>query len=650
MPWVRLAFALLALGALAALALLTSGFGSVLRRQSGASLPIILNNLLPVLISVAGLGVLGLLVTWWVAWRYPGLADQAAKAALAPAPSLLSGYGLCLLIALVLMTDGPTLAWGYFEADDFDLLTAVRLLPLPDLVCRTHNDHTLPLLWLEFAAMYACFGAHPFAYNLAILLTFAATLAAGGLLLAELGAKRGALILYIFLMVNWTLWGEFTTGSYILQKYMQITIAGLLAAWASVRWQRRKSGWDSLRAVASVAVAGLLNLSGFWVPAAWAVFTLAGAWVEKLERVERNEKDRDEQPSGDLGIQHRQMTWYRHPGVPILLTVIALAAVHALIYLRPESTPPLATAQEPRTLLTLLSQIGYLWGTLLLTLFVPIPHHLGDFGLLTTALFLVWGFSIGTLIVVLVMATPRSRVYLVAILLVLGGVLLMVALGRPTAGVNYVVPAKYLGPAYVWLSIFIALGWQVILDRCAPDRRAAMVRLTAAALLLAAVAHQAASVLGGMGTPFFASTRGGKWREHRLERAALDDLRSLLFAPLERADSRSVHPDREAAPGTLTATPPIVLPEIASARLGEEYPALAFTWGEQRPLSTFLSVLAQAPNRIQLVQPADWPVPPALGVLVVPDVQRAVSPAFWELRQRTPRLQRLTPALPYPVK
>src|SRR5690606_21486877 len=127
-----------------------------------------------------------------------------------------------LIIALVLLCDGPTLWGGYFESDDFVILNDVLHLPLPELLITTHNDHALVLLRLESWLMFSLFGASPLPYNAAILLSFSALLAAGAMLLRECEVSARGMLFFLLVCVGWTLWGPFTTGLYMIQKYMQI--------------------------------------------------------------------------------------------------------------------------------------------------------------------------------------------------------------------------------------------------------------------------------------------------------------------------------------------------------------------------------------------------------------------------------------------
>lgn len=624
-PLCRAYFALLTLGAAAVALFLRSGATDVLQRKSGDSLAVIVTTAPPVLAGLAAVGFVGLLVAvvwqkpanrgleWFARWLAPPGDDtvDARPAARGFRVSLWLG----IVVVVVLLTDGLSIPFGYFESDDFDLLVANRVLPFPEQLVTTHNDHSLPLLRLEVLLMEKCFGSQAVFYNVAVLISFAALLTAGGLLLFEMGASRLTALLFLSLCVGWTLWSDFTTGEYILQKYMQITTAGLLAVRAALRWNRTGHRRDAVCAASCVAFAGLMNVSGFWVPCAWLAASFLDYW-------------------GITSTPHPR-EWFSRTRVPLGLVAFAVAVslgVHAYVYSRPTNAGLLSSPHDPATLYSVSEQIVYMLGTLLLSIVVPIPHHLGDFGLLTPAV--VAALLIGFVFVV---TTSRrmdrqSRYRLFVLLTVLGGVLGMVSLGRPARGMTYVVPAKYQGPAFVWLCLLMAWCWQFGGEGVARRHRPLYLKVTILLILTSWLAHQTASLLGACGTPFFEVTRGGKLREHIRERAALAELRQLIFVPLE-------------ASGLAKMT----VPDIPGRALGAQYPALAFTWGEVRPLSTFIDVLAERPEAVRVVQAAYSPGLPPRGVEKVEDLRAEVSPKFLEVLRGSTSLQELIET-PYSIE
>ncbi len=583
--------------------LLQSPFVSAIRRQSGTSLSLIAERAPPVLHGLAVVALAGLVAGVWFQkpWnmQLAKFAQRVCRNARLARAGSLPGFSLRTLVGIVVLGvvvfDGLTLIWGHFETDDYHLLIYNRLIPFPEILVTTHNDHSLPLLRLEVWLMQHFFGSQALFYNVAILVSFACMLTAASLLLVEMGAIKSTVLLFLAICLSWTLWCDFTTGEYILQKYMQITTAGLFAVWSALRWQRRQQWRYVGFSVACVAFAGAMNVSGLWVPCAWFVVT----FFEMSGQKNRSVRD----------AVFRMLV----PGGLIIATVFAVIGLHAYVYQRPSSAEFLSLAEHPLSPGTFCTQFIYTLGSLLISLGIPLPHHLGDFKLLTPGLVVALLTGGGFLATASVLADRQGRAMLLAMLIVAAGILSMVCLGRPTPGLSYYVPNKFLGPIFVWLCIALAWSWQLLASVIHERYQLLFVKTTLLLTVNMWILHSTSSILGAVDTPFFEATRGGKLVEHAREMAALRRLRNGLFNVLERGSRKHYQ-----------------IPQISGAAVCSQFPVLRFPWGEEPPLSTFIDVLTDDPRRFEFITSRSRPAN-MIGVRRVDDLRTATSPEFLQL-------------------
>lgn len=549
-----------------------------------------------------------------VSWRFGSRAERwLSRSALAldsaPVPPGREWRRWVVVIgALVLLHDAPSLIWGYFAADDFWLLNDDLHLSWRELLTTTHNDHVITLLRLELRAMRTLFGVWPAAYNAAVLLSFTAMLLSGVMLLREAGVRRTPVLLAVLLCVGWTLWGQFTTGDYILQKYMQIATLGATALWAWCCWVGTRRGrWLWLLAACATA-ACWMNVSGFYVPCAVASFALCDMIGNR----------------SSAGAARA----IKHPGplVALGVGVISAALFDAYVYSLPQNTGLLETAAASPTPALIAVQLWSFLGTVTLSLVIPFPHHLAQFGLLEV------GFTASLIALSVLIAAAARRLdrplrwRLFGLLITTGGVALMICLGRPSAEYDLIWPAKYTGPAFFWLCLVLA---------CVCDgltRNGSVLLLKIVVLFVAAswTAHMGGNLLCFSGAPFF-NVDASRWsllREHRQERQAVETLRREIVQPLRRRSAT------------------VTLPDCEGAILCRRFPALEFVWGEQPPLSTFDGVLADRPEQLDFVQHQRGLGPLPRGVRAVPSLRDAVSPEFLEELKSNQTLRELVLSTP----
>lgn len=474
----------------------------------------------------------------------------------------------CAVIA-VLTYDWRTLFWGFFESDDYSMVEVARDGDFPGSLLSTHNDHVLPLLRLEFSVLYEMFGTNPFAYNLGVIASFSLMLYAGCILARECSINRIGTLAFLFLCINWSLWGEFTAGSYILQKYMQITTCGLLSCWCWIRWEKTQRPGYFAGCVFAVLIACLMNPSGYWVPCAVLVFA-------SLRLYSR----RSTHPVHDTVRDGRSLTF-------AVIGVVALSmAVYRYAYSLPGNNEFLTLTDNPLTLGGFVQQLFVFVSTLIATVLVPLPHHFDKVGLLVPSL-LLFLVAAGTIFAFGIHSLKRElKATAVALVLVLLGITAMVCLGRPIPGINYIVASKYLGPAYVWLCLIASFCIQGLWNATSTNSRShwRLVRMVFSILAIALLTHGAIELGARAELPFLDRDvcRNSKLREQIRERNAIGRLRSEVIAVLEQNSTENLR-----------------LPNFSGDSIAHALPELAFPWGERPSLRMLMPMLESKPRTIR---------------------------------------------------
>ncbi|WP_146575749.1 hypothetical protein [Neorhodopirellula pilleata] len=496
--------------------------------------------------------------------------------------------------------DWRALVWGYFESDDFNLLIDNRSLPLPDLIYAVMNDHIYPIGRLIIRGLHWMFGTNAIFYNCISVGSLVALVWSGCLYLRSSGVSRLGTSVFLLLLVSWTMWGELTSGEYILLFHESFMTAALLVGWATIRWRETSQLRYSIFTAMLVGYSCFMNISGFWVACAALVFLACEAWGHC-----RRSRGLDAE-----AVSLRWLSQFAAIVIPILLAIV----FYNDAYHRPGGPTFLSSAGERHGLGGLVLQWTYTICTALLSILIAIPHHLIDFGAMEISM----AFSLLCIAGASAYAWPElvkrslhSR--FVAILLIVSGVTLMVCLGRPTVGLGNVVPPKYLFmPVTLFCLVFAFLfdGWWYRL----PERgRPLFQKLCLIGVALVWSSQGGASICGHFGVPFFETTRGGEIREHRREYAAMQQIKETLFVPLEQAVRGN-----------------LAIPEIPGSTLGTRYPELAFPWQYQPAMSYMLDVLADDPSRFEVLFPQQQSYPP---VTVTRTLRDDVSPEFLKLLQ-----------------
>ncbi len=603
----------LALLLFAALAILPASlYESVLKRQSGGSaeqiIPLLPRffgglSLLAAIIALAAwlLGDKTDRVLWRLAMQFANVSPKAESDRSNYRESFFWGL---MCSALVLAFDWPALVWGYFESDDFNLLIDNRTLAFPEVMYATMNDHVYPLGRILIRIFHWIFGTHVVAYNVLAVGMLISLVWAGCLYLRQAGVSRVGTLVFTFLLVGWTLWGELTSGEYILLMHESLMTAALLIGWTTLRFRATHAWLYCVLTSLLVGYACFINISGFWVACAAIVFLtcdIAGNSVSN--RVRR------------LGQHWRH---YLAIGAPM----VAAMAFYYHAYHHPNGPQFLSAAGPQRGLMGLILQWFYTVTTSLISIPIAIPHHLVDFGLLEFAMICSAGMFVAMILWTWPALPSRSLQFqIISVLMIMSGVVLMVCLGRPVPGIGHVIPPKYLFMPYTWTCIAMAIafdgGWQRV-----PEKgRLIYIKLCLLCVMIALGSHSAASVLGSWGMPFFETTRGGEIREHQLEFAAMQELKETIFVPLD-----------ESSTGMLRIV------DINGNTLAREYPALRFPWGYEPQLSYMVDVLTDKPRRYQFLYATELVFP---SPTVSRNLYKDVSPEFLNLIKTSGEANRL---------
>jgi len=347
----------------------------------------------------------------------------------------------------------------------------------------------------------------------------AAVLLTGARVLADLGASRSAQLLFVVLTALWSPWAELLSGYYILTCFVVIVWLSLVAWLAYRRWQRERSAGSLLVFGAAQLIAPAIELSGLYVIAAAAVFV--GIELIDTTRVPK--------------LRARIKT--QAPALAVIAFAAGLsAAAMAYVYLVLHPGTFLGMASTGgRSLVRITVDLFYAFDVgLLVAMVVPFIYaRLPGLLLVAAAVaaFAAWALFLAKAARV---ADADRRRHLLAALLVSLGICLMVILGRPPEGQIAVRwAAKHVGPAYVWLCVVIALGWDTLWRNSPARARLAEFKLLAAVVFVGA---QTAFGLLGMAVSFPPFGYPAEIRDARARRQAVEALRRNIVEKFQTPD------------------------------------------------------------------------------------------------------------------
>jgi hypothetical protein len=489
----------------------------------------------------------------------------------------------------------PTLGQGFFRYDDFELLAVARERSLGEAWWLPHGDHFMPLTRVLAWIGYQSVGVTAWPYNAMVLLAMCAVVGLGCTVLSELKVSRAGQAVFVVLCVCWSPWAEVMTGYYVLSTYLMIAALGLAAVWNYLRWAREPRLGRAVGMSLAAGLATLIDVSGWYVPAACLVF-LAANWV------------------GRESSETAKTWWRRHRGlcfglgvglaVCLAATIYAYAVLHRGVFLS------MSGEGGGRSLGRLVLELGYLFNAGLLGSLVTPFVYARLPGLVLGA---ICAGALGAFVIFSVTAVRAAgrerRVMLGAVALVVAGTSLMVVLGRPSEDTIVVRwAAKHICPAYIWLCVLLAASWDGVARKLAAASCGRWVDGTLV-MLISFVGGQTALGCLGMAVEFPPFGYPAELRDAGRRRAAVERLRREVVEPLAAAVT-----DREK---TITA------PVLDGAWIGARIPSL-FEYN----LSHYAPFFGAPETRVRWVRnPAMQPWR-TRAVETVPDLRAAVSPEF----------------------
>jgi hypothetical protein len=506
----------------------------------------------------------------------------------------------CGIIVLALYHS--TLSHGYFRFDDFDFLVVAHDHPLREAIWKPHGDHFYPLSRVLTSIAVHFFGTTAWPYNLGVLLCFWGVTYLGCRLLAEMSVSPVGQWVFAALLLLWSPWAEMLGGYYILSAYLLVALLGLASVLCYQRWRKTARKLPAIGVAFCVAAAPLVDTSGWYVPAAFAVF-LAADWLTTIDTI----------PLRTWLAQHVRLMLAVGVGVALNLaiTILCYTVMNPGLFLS-------MSGSTPRTLGRLVQDFFYLLDVgLLVSMVVPFVYaRLPLVVLVALAIFVSVVFTAFVIYIVL-HARRRQRIALVAIALVIAGSALMVNLGRPS-GETIVVrwSAKHVCPAYVWLCLLCALGWHIAWTRSTEVRRVIFLEATLILVCMFGIAQTAFGAIGlAVSFPPFgypAEIRDGDTRRHNV-----DQLKRDIVARIKAA-----------------AGQPITVPTLDGAYINTKYPSL-FDYN----LAHYFPIIDERGRDIDWVRNSAMQAWSGPRVRSVPQIRPAVSPTFIQLLEKDPLLR-----------
>jgi len=509
---------------------------------------------------------------------------------------------------LVFIPNFAALQQGGFHADDFELLSVARAVPLSESIWIPHGIHTLPLMRVETTVLRALFGFDAFYYNLLNLLMISVTFASIALVLRELGIKTLAIILTVTLCAGHADWTLLTTGYYLQNVYLQATMFSTLAVFFYFRWKfSDRNGWFLLMVI-STFLGCFTDLAGLWVPLAVLAFLVP-------HELGQNIRLREQWP-----------------------TILAISAVfiagvvyNAIVFTRCGSFIP--PAGDPVTKTERLLSLWYFFsGSLGLSWVCPLYYHILHLKhLLIPALIvssIVWLMILGWFFK---RADRQKRWTAIGIFLVLLGFGAMVILGRDFAflhyqGHLYTWPTKYTSNSNIWCAILLGIIFHQLLSCKNRLWQLRATQLLIAVTLLLLPLHWIFAEAGihvnyDYGRPSLLKMRDG-------ERQTLQKL-SKLFTWIEQTD----------------LSKPVYLPTIPNYAMqgGALYEngVLPDAFLSGYDLSFYRDFLFPAGSNVILLKTPEMYGSHAFDVQTVDRLASYVSPVFLQQLQQNPKLKAL---------
>lgn len=341
---------------------------------------------------------------------------------------------------------------GYFNYDDFEVVSVDQAHPLAELVFMPNGDHALPLFRIEVRALLNIFGARALPFNMFVFLISGLVPFFSYFLLKRLGFSDREFFLFLILYSGTMLWGEILTGYYILSVYIQSSLFCVLALLSYLKWRESRRSLNLVALGLFGLLAVTVDIAGAWALPVIGMFIVCRSWIENGSVCATIKKDL----------------------APILSVIIAGMLFAAYIFYAYHILRTGTFVETSHAGAKILKDFFLTWNVGLTSSLVA-PYF--PLLLLQPAFFAkiatVWNAFIGLLFFAQIglfslafkRADRERRIMLSCFLAATALCVLLVALARPTTGPIDIFPFKLTAMAYFWYCISLVSAYAAISRR-----------------------------------------------------------------------------------------------------------------------------------------------------------------------------------------
>lgn len=172
--------------------------------------------------------------------------------------------GLCIIFTFAV--HGNNVINGYFNMDDFEIMTITHTSPFVESLFIPHgNDHMMPLYMAEMKILDIFFGQNPLPYNLFVFLLFALIPFFIYLIFQRLNIGLPSFFVFLILFSGATGWADMLSGFIIMSIYMQMIFFFSVALWSYLAWSQTYKNKYLIYFGLATLFAITIDLPGIWV-------------------------------------------------------------------------------------------------------------------------------------------------------------------------------------------------------------------------------------------------------------------------------------------------------------------------------------------------------------------------------------------------
>jgi hypothetical protein len=419
-------------------------------------------------------------------------------------------------------------------------------------------------------------------------------LVAGAVLLREIGCCSITCFLFIICCDAWTLWGEMTTGYYVLSAYTGTALFFFCSSALAVRGMNRGSVGLCAAGAVLAALAPLIDISGIWVIPSFILFYGVAFAIKPQRFLWR-----------DFFLKGKMTLFFFLAGLT-LSAAITLYIFRNGGILSPAGSATTAGKLGSNTFYFIV--LGVFFSLIAPTNYFGLDRH----GLLWLLVWPLVLFASWCGIRVWHLARVRQRLLIAILTLIVIGSSLMVGIGRPQLGFTETFPAKYLCAAEFPMFALLAVIGDVVSKQKANVNW--VLGFTIVVYLLVQVQVPRLNLKAGlfMGRPGELVCAIGR-------RRSLEDLRKRISVAQDSSDGRR-----------------IVLPWVSGSTIESVYPTLnSYSLHYYLPFLRFGTLEAILVRRRGMAATAND------SAEEVDDVRASLSPVFLKALDKDPVLGRL---------